>query len=122
MPLRRQGLRLGRPHDLFFDDLDAVTRSTVESALLTLSAAGVEIVDFALPEVHERSRLFTSIVPAELLARPTPEGFAKAQTAMHPETSLTPQQALEASAWQSPDSPFHLVTSETLAPRPFGRL
>src|SRR3546814_11558857 len=84
MPLRLQGLRLGRPHDLFFDDLDAVTRSTVESALLALSAAGVEIVEFDLPEVHERSRLFTSIVPAELLARPTPEVFAQPRPALDP--------------------------------------
>src|SRR3546814_392387 len=119
MPLRRQGLRLGRPHDLFFDDLDAVTRSTVESALLALSAAGVEIVEFDLPEVHERSRLFTSIVPAELLARLTPEVFAKARPDMDPVTAMRAAQGLEVSAIEYAACQFRRLELEAIAAATF---
>lgn len=139
-PARLAGLKLGRPTNFFFDDLDDTTRATVEAALLALSAAGVEIVDIEIPEAEERARLFPAIVPAELVARLTPEGFAKARPKMDPVTAARAALGLEVSAidyvaarfrlrelldiadehfdgldgWIAPSTPFVAMTMDSL--------
>lgn len=122
MPMRLAGLRLGRPGDLLFDDLDDVTRTTVESALLALSAAGVEIVDIEVPEVHERTRLFPAIVPAELIARLTPEGFAAARPNMDPTTADRAAHGLTVSAVDYCAAQFRLRELEAIAEERFADL
>jgi len=122
MPLRLEGLRLGRPNDLFFDDLDDITRSTMESALLALSAAGVEIVDIDIPEVHERARLFPAIVPPELIARLTPEGFAKARPGMDPTTADRAAHGLTVTAVEYAAAQFRLRELEAIAEERFAGL
>lgn len=122
MPMRLAGLRLGRPRDLFFDDLDDATRGTVESALLALSAAGVEIVDFDLPEANERSRIFMGIVPAELIARLTPEGFAKARPNMDSVTAMRAAHGLEVPAVEYAACQYRRLELEAIAAARFDGL
>ncbi|MEQ8815563.1 MAG: amidase [Thalassobaculum sp.] len=122
MPARLEGLKLGRPKQMFFDDLDDITRSTVESALLALSAAGVEIVEIDIPEVEERARLFPAIVPAELIARLTPEGFAEARPAMDPTTAARAAHGLEVGAIEYCAAQFRLRELETIAAERFAGL
>jgi aspartyl-tRNA(Asn)/glutamyl-tRNA(Gln) amidotransferase subunit A len=98
LPARLEGLRLGRPTSFFFEDLDDQVASTVEAALVALSAAGVEIVDVDIPEAAERARLFPAIVPPELIARLTPEGFQNARAEMDPTTADRAAHGLEVSA------------------------
>jgi aspartyl-tRNA(Asn)/glutamyl-tRNA(Gln) amidotransferase subunit A len=63
-----KGLRLGRPRQLFYDDLDAPVSNAVESALRRLSQAGAHIVDIDAPEALEFESVFSRIVPIELIA------------------------------------------------------
>lgn len=65
-PLR--GVRLGRPAQLFFDDLDPFVRNTIEGALQRLAQAGVQIVAIDAPEALEFETVFGRIVPIELIA------------------------------------------------------
>ncbi|EDP62110.1 Amidase [alpha proteobacterium BAL199] len=122
MPTRLAGLKLGRPTNFFFDELDDTTRSTVEAALLALSAAGVEIVDIEIPEVEERARIFAAIVPAELVARLTPEGFAKAKPKMDPVTGMRAAHGLEVSAIEYASAQFRLRELEEIADEHFDGL
>lgn len=121
-PLRLEGLRLGRPTDFFFDDLDDATRATVESAILALSAAGAEIVEFAIPEAYERARLFPAIVPPELIARMTPEGFAEARPRMDPTTANRAAHGLEVAAVEHVAAQFRRLELERIAAGRFAGL
>lgn len=122
MPMRLEGLRLGRPKELFWDDLDETTRSTVESALLALSAAGIEIVEIDLPEAAERARLFPSIVPAELIARLTPEGFEQARPNMDPTTAQRAAHGLKVPAVEYVAAQFRRLELEAAAAERFDGL
>ncbi len=119
LAMRLDGMRLGRPGGLFVEDLDDATRATVESALLALSAAGVEIVDIDLPEAAERSRIFLGIVPAELLARLTPEGFAEARPKMDTVTAMRAAHGLDVSAVEYAASQFRRLELEAIAAERF---
>jgi aspartyl-tRNA(Asn)/glutamyl-tRNA(Gln) amidotransferase subunit A len=67
-PAPLHGMRLGRPAQLFYDDLDPAVRSGIESALQRLSQAGVEIIAVDAPEALEFEAVFGRIVPIELIA------------------------------------------------------
>ena len=76
------GLKFGRPGQWYFDELDAEVSTAFEAAVQQLVANGVEIVEINLEESAERTKLFPQIVPPELLAALTPEGFASARDKM----------------------------------------
>jgi aspartyl-tRNA(Asn)/glutamyl-tRNA(Gln) amidotransferase subunit A len=122
MPTRLEGLRIGRPTSFFFDDLDEVTRSTFEAAVLALSAAGVEIVEMDIPEAYERARMFPTIVPPELIARLTPEGFAQARGGMDPTTAVRAAHGLEVSAVEYLAAQFRRLELEAIAAERFDGL
>ncbi len=67
-PSPPRGLRLGRPADYFFDDLDADVERCVDAALKALAEAGVEIVDVALPFVHEHRQMIFTLCAVEFIA------------------------------------------------------
>lgn len=84
-PVPLRGLRLGRPADFFFDELDEEVANCVAAALEALADAGVEIVELgpdALPDPRERERLFPAIVPPELLSTLGVEAFEKGRARM----------------------------------------
>lgn len=64
---RVDGLRLGRPLELFYDDLDAEVRERMDAALEALARAGATIIPVNVPEVAESDSAFGGIVPAELV-------------------------------------------------------
>ena len=67
-PSPPRGLRLGRPTNYFFDDLDADVERCVDAALKALAEAGVEIVDVALPFVHEHRQMIFTLCTVEFIA------------------------------------------------------
>jgi aspartyl-tRNA(Asn)/glutamyl-tRNA(Gln) amidotransferase subunit A len=71
-----KGLRLGIVEDLFMDDLDPKVATDFEHTCQLLEQAGAHLVRLKFPEVHERTPLFTAIVPAELISSLTPERFS----------------------------------------------
>lgn len=70
-----KGLRIGIVEDLFLDNLDAAVSSDFERVCKLLEIAGAEHVSVEFPEVHERTELFSAIVPSELIRSLTPERF-----------------------------------------------
>ncbi|NQW11945.1 MAG: amidase [Alphaproteobacteria bacterium] len=115
MSARLEGLRLGRPTSFFFEDLDEHVSATIEAALVALTAAGVEIIDVDIPEAVERATLFPSIVPPELIARLTPERFAKIRAEMDPMTALRAASGLEVSAVTHAAAQHRRVQLEAIA-------
>ena len=67
-PAQLSGLRLARPAQLFFDDLDTEVATAVESALERLAGMGVEVATMDVPEALEFEAVFGRIVPIELIA------------------------------------------------------
>ena len=67
-PASLRGLRLGRPAQLFYDDLDPAVKSGIDDALQRLARAGVEIIAVDAPEALEFEAVFGRIVPIELIA------------------------------------------------------
>ena len=115
MPAQIEGMRLGRPGAPFTDDLDETDSATFEAAVLALQAAGVEIVDIDVPEAAERGKLFPAIVPPELIARLSPEGFASARDRMDPTTALRAAGGLEISAVEHLAAQYRRVELERIA-------
>lgn len=122
MPARLEGLRLGRPTNFFFDDLDDQVAGTVESAIVALSAAGVEIVDIEIPEAAERARLFPAIVPPELIARLTPEAFETARPNMDPVTAERAAHGLTVTATEHLAAQYRRIELERIAAERFDGL
>jgi aspartyl-tRNA(Asn)/glutamyl-tRNA(Gln) amidotransferase subunit A len=63
-----RGLRLGRPAQLFGDDLDPAVQRGLDHAYRALSRAGADIVEVDVPEALEFEGVFGRIVPIELIA------------------------------------------------------
>lgn len=61
-------LRLGRPKQLFYDELEPAVHRGLENALLRLTRAGVKITQVDVPEALEFEAVFGRIVPIELIA------------------------------------------------------
>lgn len=119
MPSRIEMLRLGRPAAPFTDGLDETVQSTFAAAVVALEAAGVEIVDIDLPEAAERATLFPAIVPPELIARLTPDGFRGARDKMDSVTAMRAAHGLEVSAVEHLAAQFRRVELEEIAARKF---
>jgi aspartyl-tRNA(Asn)/glutamyl-tRNA(Gln) amidotransferase subunit A len=70
-----EGLRIGIVADLFFDNLDEKVAEDFERVCVQLESAGATRVALQFPEAHERTELFSAIVPPELIQYLTPERF-----------------------------------------------
>lgn len=92
-----EGLRLGIVEDLFLDSLDAQVADDFEKACQLLENHGAIRVRLPFPELHERTPLFSAIVPAELIAHLTPERFDKIRNGMDTVTASRAAFGLESS-------------------------
>jgi len=61
-------LRLGRPRDYVFDQLDEPVRIAVEAAIAKLTAAGVSVVDVDIPDVAKAMPDFVTLLFGEFVA------------------------------------------------------
>ncbi|ASJ75413.1 amidase [Granulosicoccus antarcticus] len=92
------GLRLGIIDDLFMDDLDPQVAEDFERACQLLERYGATRVPLSFPEVHERTSLFSAIVPAELIKTLTPERFMAIRDGVDPVTEARASVGLETPA------------------------
>lgn len=93
-----KGLRLGIVEDMFFDDLDTQVADDFDNACQILESAGAHLVRLRFPEMYERTTLFTTIVPAELISFLTPERFNSIQKGVDTVTALRAAVGLNVSA------------------------
>ena len=67
-PHAPRGLRLGRPTNHFFDNLDPEVEKAAARALAALEGAGAEIVPIEVPEVAAADDFFYDLLVAEFIA------------------------------------------------------
>ena len=67
-PAPLKGLRIGRPVNFFFDDLDAHVSSCIDAALDALTAVGATVVEVDVPEINENVTVFANISRPEVIA------------------------------------------------------
>ena len=60
-----RGMRLGRPTNYFYDNLDANVEKCMTAALALLEDAGVEIVPVEVPEAGAREEFFPVVLPVD---------------------------------------------------------
>ncbi|MEO6984510.1 MAG: amidase [Paralcaligenes sp.] len=97
-PRRLKGLRLGKPTNHFFDDLDSDVQLCMDRALAGLEREGVEIVPIEVPEVSEIDTVFARMVPAELLSTLGRECFLSGEGVIDPVAWSRAVEGLELSA------------------------
>lgn len=95
-----KGLRLARPKNVFFDNLDDDVRHCMERALTDLSGAGVEIVEVDLPEFEEHAEIFPTISRSELIAAMGRERFLASRERMNADIADRAATGLSVSADQ----------------------
>ncbi len=95
-PLR--GLRLGKPANYFFDDLDARVESCTNAALAALEEGGVEIVRIEVPEAPEREAYFPVVLPANLVTVLGRDRFLAERDAIDPVIAARGTKGLEVTA------------------------
>ena len=78
------GLRLGKPVDVFYDDLDESVERCMAGVLADLEKAGVEIVPVDLPETRERETYFPMAMPVNAIAVIGRERFLDIRERMDP--------------------------------------
>lgn len=93
-----EGLRIGIVEDLFFDNLDPSVAADFERVAQLLEANGAQRTRVEFPEVHERTELFSAIVPSELIHSITPERFQKIRDGVDTVTESRAAVGLEISA------------------------
>ena len=79
-----RGLRLGRPTNHFFDNLEPDVATCMEKAIAALEKAGVTIVPSAIPEVVEQSGYYPGLLTPELLATLGRDRFMKGRDVIDP--------------------------------------
>lgn len=67
-PASLHALRLGRPVDFFFDDLDPAVAQCTESAITLLKEGGAAAIDVQVTNMRERETLFPTLLAPELIA------------------------------------------------------
>ena len=93
-----EGLRIGIVEDLFFDNLDSAVAADFERVAQVLEANGAHRIRVEFPEVHERTELFSAIVPSELIHSITPERFQNIRDGVDTVTESRAAVGLETSA------------------------
>lgn len=81
-----RGLRIGKPANHFFDDLEPDVAACVEAAFGVFRDGGATIVSVDVPEVTEREYILTAICAAECIAGIGHERFQAEKAAMDPIT------------------------------------
>jgi len=76
------GLKVAKPKQVFFDDLDPQVQAGFEAAEKELINCGAEIVEIELPESERRDELLPFIVGSELIATLGPDLFHEAKDNM----------------------------------------
>jgi aspartyl-tRNA(Asn)/glutamyl-tRNA(Gln) amidotransferase subunit A len=94
------GLRIGRPSNYFFDDIDKDVAKCMNLAMHDMMQAGVEFIDIEIPEVVERDWLFPHICPPELLKALGEDNFLENRNKMDSTTALRASGGLEVSTKQ----------------------
>lgn len=93
-----KGVRIGIPESYFFDDLDEKVADDFEQACRALEQRGAQRVAVDFPEANERTQLFSSIVPPELISFLTPERFAAIRSGVDPVTAARAAVGLDVQA------------------------
>ena len=62
-----EGLRLGRPENHFFDNLDPQIKESIQYTMSMLNNSGIQFESIKFPEVEEVVELFSKMVPADLV-------------------------------------------------------
>ena len=78
------GLRLGKPTNHYYEELDSAVAACMAAALSALVEAGITIVPIDVPEAAEPKRDFGAYVPANLLAVLGRDRFLAERAAMDP--------------------------------------
>ena len=99
-PHPARGLRLGKPRDYFYEELDPAVETCMAAALCVLEDAGVTIVPTDVPEAAEPKRDFGAYVPADLIAVIGRERFRAGRQRMDPLVAPRVAQGLEVLADQ----------------------
>ncbi len=94
-PCSLRGLRLGRPSNHFFDDLEPEVETCVTAALVAIKEAGAKLVSVEVPEVADRLPILRNLVTPEFLAVFGRQRFLAEQDAMDPMTVARTLPALE---------------------------
>ncbi len=84
------GLRLGKPAQVFFDELDEEVQQCFYAVEKRLLEAGAVVTEIELPESEERNAVFPYIVGSELIATLGVDAFNHAKSKMD---SVTAQRA-----------------------------
>jgi len=77
-------LRLGRPSNYFYENLDASVAQAVSAAESDLANAGAMFTDFEMVEAPEREGYFPITLPSYLLGTMGREGYEAARSQMDP--------------------------------------
>ena len=93
-----QGLRIGKPANHFFDDLEPEVAACVEAAFGVFRDGGAEIVPVDVPEVAEREYILNAICAAECIAGIGSQRFQTEKDAMDPITVARTAPGLDVSA------------------------
>jgi aspartyl-tRNA(Asn)/glutamyl-tRNA(Gln) amidotransferase subunit A len=78
------GLRLGKPVNYFYDNLDSDVDGCMTAALAKLEEAGADIVPIEVPEAPEREKYFPVALPADLISVLGRERFLAGRERMDP--------------------------------------
>jgi aspartyl-tRNA(Asn)/glutamyl-tRNA(Gln) amidotransferase subunit A len=93
-----RGVRLGRPKDYFFDNLEPEVARCTEAAIGALADAGVEIVPIDLPEAREREAYFPIALACDLIAVLGRERFVANKDRIDPTVWARASRGLEVKA------------------------
>ena len=80
-------LRLGKPANHFFDDLEPEVEHCIAAAIAALKAAGAEIVPVDVPEAGERGAFVQTLCTVELIANLGRERFLAVRDQLDPLTA-----------------------------------
>jgi len=97
-PAPPRSLRLGRPVNHFFDDLDPAVEAGMAAALAALDEAGIEVVEVEVPEVAETATEFRPFIVTELIAVLGRERFLAGRAEIDPLVAAQAATGLEISA------------------------
>jgi aspartyl-tRNA(Asn)/glutamyl-tRNA(Gln) amidotransferase subunit A len=101
-PFTAKGLRLGKPKDYFFRNLEPAVERCAAAAEEALARAGAVIVDIDVPEAAERESFFPVVLPADLLAVLGRERFEAGRERMDPVVAARVARARVARALDMP--------------------
>jgi aspartyl-tRNA(Asn)/glutamyl-tRNA(Gln) amidotransferase subunit A len=87
-PAALGGVRLGKPMDHFYDDLDPHVTRCMDAALAALAKAGVDFVEQESPEAAERSKYFPVSMPVNAIGVIGRERFLEIRDQMDPIVAL----------------------------------